>query len=271
MNCSFFLCLAACRMRSSACDTLARFCARHVVCWSTFPLAPALRSISSAADSSALFTDFSATTTKSDFQRPCVIGYGTDGAKGRGQGKRGPAKHAPDTEPGKRVTGAGTCTASSKAKEEGKVHRAAPPRQCRSAPARVLRAEAECRTRRRRADVAGLRGRPRAQARGSARTGPTGSVSGAAIAATVHTEAGWPTAPARDRRAGRQDRPAGDGRGAERDLRGRFPRVLVRVPTEARTARCAGRACRRDHQHEGELDTRRRHPDRSSTRSARIG
>ena len=60
VNCSFFLCLAACRMRSSACDTLSRFCARHVVCWSTFPLAPALRSISSAADSSALFTDFSA-------------------------------------------------------------------------------------------------------------------------------------------------------------------------------------------------------------------
>ena len=31
MNRSFFLCLAACRMRSNACDTLSRFCARHVL------------------------------------------------------------------------------------------------------------------------------------------------------------------------------------------------------------------------------------------------
>jgi hypothetical protein len=58
VNRSFFLCLAACRMGSSACDMLSRFCARHVVRWSTFPLAPALRSISSAANCSALFTDF---------------------------------------------------------------------------------------------------------------------------------------------------------------------------------------------------------------------
>jgi hypothetical protein len=58
VNRSFFLCLAACRMRSSACDTLSRFCARHVICWSTFPLAPALRSVGSAANRSALFADF---------------------------------------------------------------------------------------------------------------------------------------------------------------------------------------------------------------------
>src|SRR5438093_4183996 len=36
-------------MRSSACDTLIRFCARHVLCWLAFPLVPALRSTSSAA------------------------------------------------------------------------------------------------------------------------------------------------------------------------------------------------------------------------------
>ena len=59
--------------------------------------------------------------------------------------------------------------------------------------------------------------------------------------ATVHTEAGWPTAPARDRRSGRQDRPEGDRRGAERDLRGRLPRVLVWIPAQAQPARCAGR------------------------------
>ena len=52
----------------------------------------------------------------------------------------------------------------------------------------------------------------------------------------------------------------GDGRAAERDLRGRLPRVLVWVPTRTRHARCAGCALRRDHQQEGELHTGRRHP-----------
>ena len=80
------------------------------------------------------------------------------------------------------------------------------------------------------------------QSRGSARATPSGSVPGAADPASVHTEAGRPTAPARGRRSRRQDRPEGDGRGAERDLRGRLPRVLVRIPTRTRHARCAGRA-----------------------------
>ena len=39
--------------------------------------------------------------------------------------------------------------------------------------------------------------------------------------------------PLGDRVAGRQDRPAGGGRGAERDLRGGLPGVLVRVPAGA--------------------------------------
>ena len=49
VNLSFFLSLATCRMRSSACATLIRFCARHVLCWSAFPLVPALGSTGSAA------------------------------------------------------------------------------------------------------------------------------------------------------------------------------------------------------------------------------
>ena len=61
-----------------------------------------------------------------------AIGCGTNGAKGRGQGKCGPANHTPGTEPGKRVTSAGTLTTSNKAYEEGTVHLAAPPRQRRS-------------------------------------------------------------------------------------------------------------------------------------------
>src|SRR5215831_6696834 len=37
---------------------------------------------------------------------------GASGAKGGDQGECGPAKHVPDAEPGKRVTGAGTHTAN---------------------------------------------------------------------------------------------------------------------------------------------------------------
>src|SRR5262249_11472121 len=41
-----------------------------------------------------------------------AIRRGVGGAKGGDQGECGPAKHVPDAEPGKRVTGAGTHTAS---------------------------------------------------------------------------------------------------------------------------------------------------------------
>src|SRR5438132_13814863 len=87
VNRSFFLSFATFRMRSSACDTLTRLCARHVLCWSAFPLIPALRSTGSAAvgcaadcsaDScSALFAGFLATMAGSDFSCPCIIGYGS--------------------------------------------------------------------------------------------------------------------------------------------------------------------------------------------------
>src|SRR6266496_547418 len=46
----------------------------------------------------------------------------------------------------------------------------------------------------------------------------------------------WTTAPPRRRCVGRQDRSAGGDGGAQRDLRGRFPRVLVWIPTRARRA-----------------------------------
>ena len=55
-----------------------------------------------------------------------------------------------------------------------------------------------------------------------ARASTQWSVPGTTRTATVHTEAGWQTAPAGDCRAGRQDRPARGGRSAERDLRGDF-------------------------------------------------
>src|SRR6266849_10430242 len=68
------------------------------------------------------------------------------------------------------------------------------------------------------------------------RARPPGELPGAAVAAPVHSEAGWAAAAAGHRSAGGQDRPAGGGRGAERDLRGRLPRVLVRVPAGTQPA-----------------------------------
>ena len=64
-------------MRASACDALHRFCARCARLWHAFPSAPALRSTGSAADRSALFARFPATTTGPDFSRPCIIGFGS--------------------------------------------------------------------------------------------------------------------------------------------------------------------------------------------------
>ncbi len=77
VNFSFFLSFATFRIRSSAWDTLSRSCARHVLRWSAFPLAPALRSTDSAANRLALFTSFAATMAESDFPRPYIIGYGS--------------------------------------------------------------------------------------------------------------------------------------------------------------------------------------------------
>ena len=77
MNFSFFPCLAALRTRSSACDTLSRFCARHVLYWFAFLPVPALRSTNSATGCPALFACFVATTAESDFSGSCITGYGS--------------------------------------------------------------------------------------------------------------------------------------------------------------------------------------------------
>ena len=69
-----------------------------------------------------------------------ATGGGAGRAKAGDQGERGSAKHAPDAEPGARDPGAGPRTRSRKAEEEGTVHRAPPPHQCRYAPDGVLRA-----------------------------------------------------------------------------------------------------------------------------------
>ena len=81
-----------------------------------------------------------------------------------------------------------------------------------------------------------------------------------ALTAQVHSESGWTRAAAGDRCAGGQNRPACGGGSVQRDLRGRFSRVLVWVQAQARPARCAGRTCRRDYPNAGELDCRHRRP-----------
>ena len=69
------------RTRSSACDTLPRFCARRVLCWLALPSVPVLGSTGSAADLSALFVGFAATTTESDFSGSCIIGYDSSSSR----------------------------------------------------------------------------------------------------------------------------------------------------------------------------------------------
>ncbi len=71
--------LAPLRMRSSACDTLARLCVRNVLCRSAFPLSHPLSSTNSAAADATLFAGFPGTFAQSDFSRPYIIGYGLIG------------------------------------------------------------------------------------------------------------------------------------------------------------------------------------------------
>ena len=76
---SYLGCVTAnvCRMRASTCDMVSRLCVRPMCRWSAFPLVPALRSAGSAADGSALFAGFAATTAGSDFPRSFIIGFGS--------------------------------------------------------------------------------------------------------------------------------------------------------------------------------------------------
>ena len=70
MNFSFLLRLAACRMRSSACDASTRFRARNALCWLAFPSVPALGSAGSAADCPALFVGLKAPIARADLLLP---------------------------------------------------------------------------------------------------------------------------------------------------------------------------------------------------------
>jgi len=96
---------------------------------------------------------------------------------------------------------------------------------------------------------------PRAEAQGPPREGPPGSVSAATISPDVHTEGGRSTKAAGDRSSGRQDRLGRMCHSAQRHLRRGFPRILIRVPTWTRAARCVGCFGGGDHPPEGEPHT----------------
>jgi hypothetical protein len=88
---SFFLCLAAFRTRSSACDTRFRPCVRCVLCSLAFLLVPALGSAGSAASAfvaDTLFVGFPATIAECDFSRSFIVGYGSSPSR------RGPEQDA---------------------------------------------------------------------------------------------------------------------------------------------------------------------------------
>src|SRR6059036_1814655 len=109
-------------------------------------------------------------------------------------------------------------------------------------------------------DVAALRQEPGSESPGSRGTAPARGVPGEAGPESIHPEGRRAAAAARRSRAGRQTRPARGRRGPECDLRGRLPRVLVRVPAGAQSAPGVGCADGRDHDEEGELGARRRYP-----------
>src|SRR5208282_2997843 len=110
VNLSFFLRLAACRTRSSSCDTLSRSCARRVLRWPAFPSVSTLGCTGSATDGSALFVGFSrrtpkafiriATMAESDFSGSCIAGYGSSPfRRGHAVSNRKPNPRPPGSRP----------------------------------------------------------------------------------------------------------------------------------------------------------------------------
>ena len=128
---------------------------------------------------------------------------GARGAKGRGQGECGTAKHGPDAEPGSRVTGTGPHTRSRHQEQTGQADGAPASSHHRCFAGELLRSEEVHRAWRRRDDVDRIRGRTREESLGPPRSRPNGSVSSAAMAPNLHSEGGWQTAAARHRCTGR--------------------------------------------------------------------
>ena len=197
----------------------------------------------------------------SEQRRP--IGRGGDGGKGSGQREPATSKTRPGHRAGTacRVRWRGYVQAAERDKQVRFTALLHPIYNVEHLRCGVFRAEAGGRPGNRWRDVASTTGRTSRRTsqdlsgrlqRGAYRAKPVRRVyiaeSRRAATAAGHSH------------AGRQNRPARDGRGAERDLRGRLSGLLVRIPTGAQPARCAGRALCRAPDAEGELGARCRHP-----------
>ncbi len=104
---------------------------------------------------------------------------GVSGAKERGQGERGTATHAPDTEPGKHVTEAVTRAGSCEAAEERTVYSIVPPADSRSTGSRIPLPEQESGRRSGWHQVDGLRRKHEEQHNRSAPEATSGQLQGA--------------------------------------------------------------------------------------------
>ena len=156
--------------------------------------------------------------------------------KGIGQGERG-QRNTPRTQSRARcVKWAGPRAPGSKEGQGRTVHRVAASRRCRSLAGGLSGVEPEGRHGGRWCELGGVRTGTRGQPLRPARTPPQRRLPGEAVSQGVHTEGRRAPACARGRRAGGQDPPAGAGRGAERRLRVRLPRFLLRVPARTQPA-----------------------------------
>jgi hypothetical protein len=144
------------------------------------------------------------------------------------------------------------------------VYGAAPPRRRRGACKSVQATASEGRARSRRCDGDGVRGDLGGQPPRPARPAPEGTLPAAAGEENLHIESGRRKAASWRSRLGRQDRPRRGGGGAERRVRSRLLRLLLRLSANAQPAGRAAVWCmplRANDDGAGELDRRGRHPE----------
>ncbi len=143
---------------------------------------------------------------------------GVSGAKERGQGERGTATHAPDTEPGKHVTEAVTRAGSCKQRKKERFTALFHLLTVEAPGSRIPLPEQESGRRSGWHQVDGLRRKHEEQHNRSAPEATSGQLQGAARQASLHPKSGWKATPARHRLAGGQDRPVCAGENPERSL-----------------------------------------------------
>ena len=159
-------------------------------------------------------------------------------AEGRGQPEGNPREggQGPDTEPGRPAFQPRAGERGGPRGRPDPVHRPAASRRRRGARTSVPASEAAGKRGSRWDHGGGLRAEPGGQPPGPLRTGPHRTLPAATGSACLHPESRWRAASARRADPGGQDRPGRGGRDAERHLRSRLPRVLLRLPAGAEPA-----------------------------------